>query len=432
MILKPLIKQVAKPALKPALKALLATDGGAAPPTPSESYDFTTGTMPGNLTFTRASVASYLAADGTLAYASVDTPRFKRDHDTLEIVGLMMEPPLTNRAIFSEDFTDAAWTKTNVTVTPDVATAPDGTNTADRIVASAISGFHFVRRNTATTTATASVFLKADGLSAAWIAVARTNSESVRAEVILDLDTGAVTSSGAYFGATLHDFRIEKYAGGWWRVSVSGEAAGAVGMFFGPGSASTTVHTGDGALGVFAWGANFTDGSPFALNGGSYIPNPGGSQVTRAADLLSLTSVAGIDSTKGTFVAKVSSTFPPSNEAYFSAKGSASNEIYARRVSSSNPCVCFTTSEQANISPLGASFKNAHYKLAFAYALNSFGASINGGAVVTDTAGNVPPSISTVELCRRSSAQYLCGVLYLFEYYAVRVSDSDLMVISGS
>lgn len=59
---------------------------------------------------------------------------------TLWQQGYLCEPQITNRLLYSEDFSNAAWAKTNVTVTADSTAAPDGATTADTLTATAANG----------------------------------------------------------------------------------------------------------------------------------------------------------------------------------------------------------------------------------------------------------------------------------------------------
>jgi len=59
---------------------------------------------------------------------------------TLWQQGYLCEPQITNRLLYSEDFSNAAWAKTNVTVTANSTAAPDGTTTADTLTATAANG----------------------------------------------------------------------------------------------------------------------------------------------------------------------------------------------------------------------------------------------------------------------------------------------------
>lgn len=58
--------------------------------------------------------------------------------DTLK--GYLSEGSNTNRCLYSEDFSNAAWVKSNVTVTANSTTAPNGTTTADTLTATAANG----------------------------------------------------------------------------------------------------------------------------------------------------------------------------------------------------------------------------------------------------------------------------------------------------
>jgi hypothetical protein len=99
------------------------------------------------LTFTRASSGTCLKsgtttgiANGDLVTCATNEPRVMPGGDGTGGAGLLVEGTRTNIALRSEEFDNAAWTKTNCagtpgapTVTADQAVAPVGTTTADRI-----------------------------------------------------------------------------------------------------------------------------------------------------------------------------------------------------------------------------------------------------------------------------------------------------------
>lgn len=74
---------------------LTARRGGA------PSWDFTGGTMPAGVTFTRAGSATYFDAEGVLQTASADVPRFDHDPASGALRGLLVEPSATNRLLNS-------------------------------------------------------------------------------------------------------------------------------------------------------------------------------------------------------------------------------------------------------------------------------------------------------------------------------------------
>jgi len=88
-----------------------------------------------------ASVDPYVyqpvAAPTSTAYYG---PRFDYDPVTLAPKGLLIEEQRVNYCLYSEDFTQASWAKSNTTVAGNSAVSPSGAVTADTITASASNG----------------------------------------------------------------------------------------------------------------------------------------------------------------------------------------------------------------------------------------------------------------------------------------------------
>lgn len=106
-------------------KSLTATKG----PTPS---------------FSRASTATYFDQNGILQTAAVDQPRFGFYWDALSSIwsngGLLLERGGTNYCTYSRDLTNAAWSKTNVTVTKNQTGLDGVANSCCSITATAANG----------------------------------------------------------------------------------------------------------------------------------------------------------------------------------------------------------------------------------------------------------------------------------------------------
>lgn len=108
-----------------------------------------------------ASVDPYVyqpvAAPSSVAYYG---PRFDYDPVTLAPKGLLIEEQRVNYCLYSEDFTQASWTKSNTTVTGNSAVSPSGAVTADTITASSANGT--IRQAIVTTAVpfTFSIYLK--------------------------------------------------------------------------------------------------------------------------------------------------------------------------------------------------------------------------------------------------------------------------------
>lgn len=93
-------------------------------------------------TFSRASIGAGLQENGgTLRFISMaaDQHRLNRSLATggTASQGLLMEPPKTNRCLWSRDLTKAEWVKTNATVTKDEVGMDGSENGACRVVADA-------------------------------------------------------------------------------------------------------------------------------------------------------------------------------------------------------------------------------------------------------------------------------------------------------
>ena len=115
----------------------------------------------GDFDFTRQSIGTRVRKDGLIEEAKT--------------VG-----SITNLQIRSEEFDNSVWTKSNSTVTANDILAPDGTNSADKIVANTSTGNHYVQ-DVATglstsSKATLSVFVKKDEVTQIELLAAQSSS----------------------------------------------------------------------------------------------------------------------------------------------------------------------------------------------------------------------------------------------------------------
>lgn len=155
-------------------------------------------------------------------------PRFEYDPTTLVAKGLLLEGASTNLSTYSEDFSNAAWTKSGIAQTATAGTSPTNNNTATLIAENA-GGFikHSLERSitvTAGSIYTFSVFLKeptSNSRRYACIQVADGSGTALRNTIVVDLQTGTVTASGVTGAVTNASHNIIKYPNGWYRVSIS-------------------------------------------------------------------------------------------------------------------------------------------------------------------------------------------------------------------
>jgi hypothetical protein len=215
---------------------------------------------------------------------------------------------------------------------------------------------------------------------------------------------------------------IQNVGNGWFRVSLTAtaQASGTALLIYYLSNAATTgglTYTGDGTSGVYIWGAQLEAGA-FAT---SYVSTTS-AQVTRAADIATMTGsnfsswyrqdeftsvVRFIANAVGTQVyAKWNDT-------------TANEEIKLESVSGT---LTLTVTDggvaQAAIA-LGSVVTGTTYTVAATWKVNDIAASINGGAVVTDTAATLP-----------TPTQRVIGSSVTVRGYPKRLANATLVALS--
>lgn len=236
----------------------------------------------GPATFTRATTGTFVdRVDGLVKTAAIDTARFETD-------GVLIEGASTNLLSRSEEFDDAAWVKTNATVSADSTASPDGNITSDLVIPSAVNDVHIINQNSAVTSGiqySHSVFVKASGYG--FIQMASSSGfDTANQWVNIDLSNGSIGFSGPN---PFDSIKVESSANGFFKVSVTATAISTVSgrivmaVLESDSNFRLPSFIGDTVSGVYFWGAQLEQ-LPFAS---SYIPTTT-TAVTRAADNLSI------------------------------------------------------------------------------------------------------------------------------------------------
>jgi len=183
--------------------------------------------------------------------------------------------PRTNLLLRSQEFDNAYWGKTRSSVTPNVAMAPDGTMTADKLVEdTSLNTNHQMSRSMGTiadTTYTWSVFFKSAERSFVQIQMGNFASQVAPFALSVNLTTGEYSATGT----GLDRSAVVSAADGWWKVSVTNTSIPAA-----PGNLLPSIYicsamgvpnyTGDGVSGIYVWGGQYS--SDGVVGGTSYIP----------------------------------------------------------------------------------------------------------------------------------------------------------------
>lgn len=400
---------------------------------PRLALDFTTGVLDSRVTVTRAlNTATRVNSSGYIEIVNANLPRFDYSPTTLAPKGLLIEEMRANIFTYSEDFSNAAWQRANLNLTPNVINAPTNTQVGSFFVPTAISNVHVLYRNsitiTAGTTYTLSIFAKKGAY--AYIGLGLHNgavtagNEALR---VFNLNNG--TLGGAY-NTTPTNSTIEDFGNGWYRCSITWTISTTSmnpAFFVLPSDQNPrTSFTGDGTSGLYMFGGGCEAGA-FAT---SYIPTTTTS-LTRNADAVSMTGTNFSDwynATSGAILARSrQSVITGTRPSIYISDGTANNIISLRGLSANPELYIKATTDQTQIDA-GTLTANSSFGLVGAWTTDNCAAAINGGAAVTDTSATIP----TVDrmLIGSDGTNYLNGQVERISYWPQRITNAEAQAFS--
>ncbi|AOI98090.1 hypothetical protein WS66_20775 [Burkholderia sp. LA-2-3-30-S1-D2] len=180
----------------------------------------------------------------------------------------------TNILKYSEDFTQSAWTKSNVSITANATTAPDGRSIGQKMVENTANGEHYFDQQNVTADSTQywtrRIWVKGAERTKAVIKVYCQNNSGSNCAVQFDTSTGTFAAASSTNGTL--SYSAMAGANGWWLITfttkfttvdtalrIRTQVANAAGA---------TSYTGDGTSGIYFQYQDLELGT----TGGSYIP----------------------------------------------------------------------------------------------------------------------------------------------------------------
>lgn len=224
----------------------------------------TVGTVNNAASYT-TTIPVYGASLGDFVQVSLSTPL-----SDVRLVGEVVNGTATNLATWSEQFDNAAWTKTRTTITANAANGPTGTLTADKLVEDTSTNTHFVKCSIpfasvpASSVITWSVYIKAAERTAVRLQGVADSGASI-CLLQFDLLTGAISTIS---GAAIRS-RATQLDDGWWRCEITYQVTTSTLPFDAfiylcdVTSGTPGTYTGNGTSGVLVWGGQF-EIAPFA------------------------------------------------------------------------------------------------------------------------------------------------------------------------
>ena len=360
-----------------------------------------------SLDITRATEGSYVDKAGVLQTAATGVARFDHDPVTHESVGLLVEEARTNICWQSENLR-TTWSGINVrdnVDTVNVAVAPDGATTADRIIDDSATGSDVVGYGqnitfATTTPYTYSVFLKAEQLDWAFIEVI--NLTSLTINKYFDLGNGV---EGGAEGADVDSTFIEDFGNGWYRCGITfttaADTSGTVRLFAATSNGVAAVDR-DGTSSILFWGAQVEAGA-FPT---SYIPTVAAS-VTRNADVVNTTDVSWFNAAGGTLYATyIPGDVTVTDHRILSLDGGADDRVVDLVMGGTAGFIQSFSSNGVNIQSGGAVHtKGATSMAAIGFIEDDYALYHDGAQIGTDTDTTAVPTPTTF----RVGSQYAGG-----------------------
>jgi len=380
-----------------------------------------------------------------LQSAAAGAARFYHDPVTGESKGLLIEGQRTNLLLRSEEFDDAAWGKTNVSIDSNVIVAPDGNLTADKLVESSGSSAKILSYTSFVgNTYTMSVYAKSAGKNYIRLCAQFGVSQAV---VNFDLtngqSTGDIYNSGVNQTYSNLSYGSVSVGNGWWRIYIT-YTVGSGGYSYLAIALSDTAsvsypyaptYTGDGYSGIYIWGAQLEAGA-FPT---SYFKTTS-AQATRNTDSVSMTGTNFSEwyrQDKGTILAEVTTPAPANasnGRIWYATDGSIVQRIELYQGSSGDSSPRFLTlfrygnSTVANFliqtTNAGLDTDNSEFiKLGLSYEVDNITLDSNkANNSSTDTSGNIP-LVNQVSFTHTGNYKKLA-------YYPARLTNAQLQALT--
>jgi hypothetical protein len=393
-----------------------------------------------------ASLDSYSPVYGAaVTSAAYYGPRRDFDGATLACKGLLVEEQRSNLLLYSNTFTNGAWSPNGIASTTADVTGPDGVANSAFTITDSNTGNLGYRLQTVTVpnnslAYTGSVYVKKTTGASTFPGVGflYSGGTTVSAEYTLNTDTGVAV---ARIGNAGTSSAVVQNDGGFWRIEITatnnntGNTSAA--LFVAPAVNSDGSGTWSAATigsAVF-YGAQLEVGAsnaaaPFAT---SYIPT-GSASATRNADVASVSTQAfPYSANEGTLVANGSPLSSVANTTQVIAElgdAGATNIFEIYRVSGGTNGALYVASGGvgSTITVSNAFPANAASKFGGVYKVNDFQAAANGTLGTPVTSGAVPTAASNLYIGKYGGATNVMwnGHIRQITYLPRRITNAEL------
>jgi len=391
----------------------------------------------GDFTFSRAGAATRVNSEGLIEEVLSNVPRLNYsliDGVVQNCPSLLLEPARTNIITYSEDFSNAYWTKTGSSVVSGFV-SPKGDLSAFKLVEDTSTAVHTINTITSAVGSNYSLSIFAKAGERRYISLAFSDLAEWLSQYTFDLTDGVLTDTYNFTGVT-SIFKSEVLADGWYKLSLSSNYTFVTNVYSRifieetatPPTIPTNSYTGDGTSGVYIFGAQLEQGS-YAT---SYIPTQG-SIGTRVDESCSQTPPSGIiGQTEGTMFVEAKIEGIKDSNTLFAIHNGTFDEYLVISGNSSGQVNAYIyadgTQQTAILS--GTYAVDSVVKCAFAYKNNDVAYYINGVQIGTDSSATMADT-SIVNLGNISFFNApLHGTVKQAQLYTTRLSNAELQALT--
>jgi len=355
-------------------------------------------------TTTRNSIATRVNKEGLIEVVGNGVPRI--DYTDSADGVLLLENSATNLVTYSEDFSNAAWTKSNSSITSNSVISPDGTLNSDKLVINTSAGYlggTFI--SSGNTDVTVSFFVKSDTLSSF------TFAESFYFGTVTNFDLSNGTTDNG---------KIENYGNGWYRCSKT--------YTYASGQQIVAIQIKTGASGsLYIFGGQYEEGSYPT----SYIKSNSGSTVTRVADTASGAGNSQVfNDSEGVLYAEISAFSEIGSSGLISLSDGTNNNRVTIELDGNTVKGRLTPS----VGILNASTNIVSTsRIALKYKQNDFALWVNGFEAATSNSGNTfsNETLTKLSFDRGDGAEEFYGKTKELGYYDEILTDLELEYLTS-
>jgi len=386
----------------------------------------------GDFTHTRGSTATRVNKDGLIETVAANVPRLDYTGN-IDCSHLLLEPQRQNLQVYSEEFSNAAWSKSGSLVTADQIISPDGNLTADKLNdnnsgTGVVQIFDNIFSLTSSGTYTFSVFAKKGTIN--YVALRTENfTTPSNSTSYFDLDSGALGTIDSQ-----HTAKITNYGNGWYRCSItftlSTDVAGTLVIRANEADNTPNVVM-NGNKNIYLWGAMMEESS-FPS---SYIHTPTNATVTRSADICNDSGTsAEFNDSEGVLYAEIAALANDGTNRSISISDSTDANRIELRLATTDDRIQYNarTSSVTQASIFTDAYDVLDFnKIALLYKDNDFRLFVNGTQVATDTSGTAPTGLKELAFDLGDGSNDFYGKVKQLIVFNEALSDSELQTLTS-